>query len=203
MDDWKQSATFQNDVKVDIGFMASDDFYFGPENGFTPEQYEAMRVSLYQPALKKSGSFILSSDVIGHEKELIKHYLDVAKKYAEYQKDISKSTHFWNRPVIYNSNFVISFPWHDNFREGRHVLDSLTSIEDGNIYRDMDQGWELEIVARGDLMYVREWDPDDEEIHCQVKFDRANIRQQATALTTNVSVLIQQLSEALGHDHWT
>ncbi|AJQ94830.1 hypothetical protein [Gynuella sunshinyii] len=203
MDNWMQSATFQNDVKVDIGFMACDSFYFGPENGLTPEQYETMRVSLYQPELKKSGSFILSCDVIGHEEELIKHYRDVVQKYAEYGKDISQSTHFWNRPVIYNSDFVISFPWHDHFREGKNVLDHLTSVEDGNIYRDIDQGWALDIAARDDLIYAREWDPDYEEIHYQVKFDRVTIRQQAKALMTDVPALIQKLSAALGHDYWT
>ena len=203
MSDWKQSAILQNDVKVDIGFMASESFYFGPDNGFTPEQYEELRAPLYQPKLKRSGQFILSSEIIGNEEELIKHYQDIAMKYKEYGKDISKSTHFWNRPVIYNSEFVISFPWHDKFGEGRNVLDNLTSTEDGNVYWDADQGWELEITAEEDFMYAREWDPDNEELHCQVKFDRVQVRQQATALIPNISVLIKKLSEAVGHDYWT
>ena len=203
MGDWKKSAILQNNVKVDIGFMVSESFYFGPDNGFTPEQYEELRVPLYQPKLKKSGSFILSSEIVGNEEELIKHYQDVVMKYKEYGKVISKSTHFWNRPIIYNSEFVISFSWHDKFGEGRNVLDNLTSTEDGEIYWDMDQGWELEMVAEEGLIYAREWDPDYEEIHCQVKFDRVEARQQATVLIPTVSTLIKKLSGAIGHDYWT
>ncbi|MDS1311976.1 hypothetical protein [Marinobacter xiaoshiensis] len=203
MDDWKKSAILQNSVKVDIGFMANENFYYGPENGFTPQQYEEMRVPLYQPKLNRSGSFILFSDIVGNEEELLKHYLDVSKKYIEYKKDISKSTHFWNRPVIFNSDFIISFPWHDKFREGKNVLDNLTTTEDGGVYWDADQGWELEIEAKENLIYARERDPDYEEVHCQVKFDRAEIREQAAALIPNVSALIEKLSGAIGHDYWT
>jgi hypothetical protein len=203
MDDWKQSAILQTNVKVDIGFMANEKFYFGPENGFTPEQYEEMQVPLYQPNLNRSGSFILFSDIVGNEEELIKHYLDVSKKYMIYKKDISKSTHFWNRPVIFNSEFVISFSWHDRFREGKNVLDNLTATEDGEVYWDADQGWELEIAAKDNLMYARERDPDSEEIHCQVKFDRTEIRKQAIQLMPSVSALIEKLAGAIGHDYWT
>lgn len=203
MDDWKQSAVLQKNVRIDIGFMVSESFYFGSDNGFTPTQYEEMRVPLYQPQLMKSGGFILYSDIESNEEELIKHYADVVEKYKKYKKDISKSTLFWNRPVIFNSEFIISFPWHDKFRDGMNVLNNLTSTKDGEIYWDADQGWKLEISARDEFMYAREWDPDYEEIYCQVKFDRVNMSQQAASLISEVSGLIEKMTKALGNDYWT
>ena len=203
MNDWKKFATLQSNVKVDIGFMANEKFYFGPDNGFTPEEYEQMQVPLYQPKLRRTGRLILFSDIVGNEEELIKHYVDVSKKYLEYKKDISKSTYFWNRPVIFNSEFIISFAWHDRFSEGKNVLDNLTSTEDGEVYWDVDQGWELEIEAKENLIYARERDPDCEEVYCQVKFERSDIRKQASALIPNVSELIEKLAGSFGHDYWT
>ena len=203
MEDWKEFAELQEDVRIDIGFMVQETFYYGPENGFSPEQYENMRVSLYLPEIKKSGNFVLYTDILGKESELKRHYLDVADKCKKYKKDVNKSTHFWNRPVIYNTYFVISFPWHDKFREGKNVLENIATTTDGEVYWDRDQGWELEIIGEGGLLFAREWDPDYEEIHCQVKFDRAGIRQQAFELIPKVSSFIRELTSALGKDYWT
>ena len=108
MENWKELAKLQEDVRLDIGFMVRETFYYGPENGFSPEQYESMRVPIYFPEMKKSGNFVLYSDVVGRESELKCHYLDVAGKCKQYKKDITASTHFWNRPVIHNTDFVIS-----------------------------------------------------------------------------------------------
>ncbi|VAW83658.1 hypothetical protein MNBD_GAMMA16-1159 [hydrothermal vent metagenome] len=204
MDDWKIESEYKENVLIDIGFMVQDSFYYGPENGFTPEEHEKKRVPVYQPNLNMSGSFVLASDVFEKESELLAHYKDVIKKYTEFNKDITKSTHFWNRPIIYQKDgFNVSFPWHDRFHEGKNVLDNFTVTEDGEVYWDIDQGWELEIYGKDDLLYIREREPESEEVYCNVSFNWQNVREQSSVLITKVHNLIQYLSNSVGRDYWT
>lgn len=203
MEDWRKEIEFQRNVRVDIGFLVDQDFYYGPDNGFLLEQYKSMRVSLYHPEIKMSDNMVLYSNIIGKERELERYYLDVADKYKQYKKDITKSTHFWNRPVIYNSDFDINFPWIDRFRDGKNVLEHLASTTESEIYWDMDQSWALEVIGKNGLLYVREWDPDYDEIHCQVKFDWVSVRKQSLDLIPKVSNVIHELTIVLGRDYWT
>ena len=204
MNDWVQQAEYKSEVIIDIGFMVQESFYFGPENGFTPEQYQELREALPVPDFEMSGNFVLTKNLAGKEFLLAEHYKAVVAMHEKHCKDISKSTHFWNRPIVFQENdFCISFSWHDRFREGKNVLESLSSIQDGEIYWDRDQGWELEIYGQGEFLFAREWDPDYEKLHCQVKFDRKSVREQSQALIAHTTEIISYLSREIGHDHWT
>lgn len=204
MEDWKEQAVLKEGVSIDIGFMVRDSFYYGPDNGFTPEEYREMRELLFVPDLKRSGNFVLITEIKGQELELLKHYQNVIENYRKYDKDITKSSHFWNRPILYKENdFYIGFPWHDRFREGKVVLENLTATENGDVYWDLHQGWKLEIYGSDNFLYVRESDPDSEALSCQVKFDWNSIREQSNNLLLSVTKLIDFLSKEIGYDYWT
>lgn len=202
--DWKAESVAVEGVLVDVGFLVQEAFYYGPENGFTPRQRQELQDKLYKPDLRKSGSFVLSADILGKERELSAHYKDVVAKAKDRGKSLHNSSHFWNRPVIYSPNlFYLSFPWHDRFREGRRLLQALLKGAEGEVFSDIDQGWQLDIELFDGVMYAREGDPDERTFHCNVKFEYSPIRAQVEELLRRVERLIAHLTSELGEDNWT
>ena len=202
--DWKEDVEYIEDIQIDVGFTVADSFYHGPDNDFTESQYQEMRVPLYQPSFERFRNFALSRHIKGKESELLTHYRDVVEKHAQYKKDINLSTYFWNRPFIFKGeNVHLSFPWYDNFRAGKFVLDRLASISSGEVFSGLDQGWELEIFADNDLLYARQRDFDTGKIYSQIVFDRAPICDSAARLVPIVSELIEFLSAGLDKDYWS
>lgn len=203
MEDWQQHSTMQEGVKLDIGFSLSETFYYGPPNNHTPEQYQSMRVPLYQPKIRKTKHLYLSSDILGNEEELERHYQDVLDKFEEYGKEIKWCSHFWTKPVIYNATFFVPLLWHDTFTEASNFLDNLTTENEGLIYSDMDQGWAIEIIGQENLLYVYICDPDTDTLHCNIKCTWSDLRAQAAERIPQVSILVQRLSNTFGRDYWT
>ena len=201
---WLPEAIAVDDAVADIGFLIQESFYFGPENGFSPQQWQELREPVYQPSLKKAGNFVLSADVIGKETELAAHYKDVAAKALAHRRSLKGSSHFWNRPVVYSPNkFVLSFPWHDKFREGKRLLNSLASDATGEMFWDRDQGWALEMHRIGDSLYAQECDPDEEVIHYTVKFPHESLKEQIKVLLPRIETLIAFLASEVGQDYWS
>ena len=200
---WLPEAIPVEDSVVDIGFLVQESFYYGPENGFSPQQWQELREAVYQPSIKKSGNFILSADVLGKESELAAHYKDVAAKALAHRRSLKNSSHFWNRPVVYSTDkFVLSFPWHDKFCEGKRLLGALANGT-GEVLWDRDQGWELEVHRVGDSLYAREGDPDDHVIYYTVKLPYEPIKTQIEALLPRVESLIAFLAREVGQDYWS
>jgi hypothetical protein len=191
-------------VRVDIGFTVRESFYYGPDYNFTPQQWLELRDALYQPAIPKSGSLVLSTDIVGKERELCAHYKDVIDKATAHGKSLQSSSHFWNKPVIYSPDlFNLSFAWHDRFREGKGFLDALLHGAEGDVYSDLDQGWQLDIQLFNGILYVQEVDPDEGTCHCNVNFEYAPFRAQVVELMPRVQHLIAYLTSELGRDYWT
>ena len=202
--DWKYESVHMNGVTVDIGFIVKDSFYYGPENGFTSEQWSALQEKLYQPDLHKSGSFVLSADINGKEEELFAYYKDLKAKVLARGKSLENSTEFWNRPVIYApDSFNLSFCWHDRFREGKSLLRALLADDDGEVFSDIDQGWQLDIYRHDGMLYALQGDPDTGTVHYNVKFEHAPIKDQAAQLLPRIEKLIADLTAQLGTDYWT
>ena len=191
---------------VEVVFLIQENLYIGPENGFTQEQWQNSREGLYQPDIKKNGRFVLSSDVAGHEEELVRYYKDVIAKAKIHGKDIKKdSSHFWNRPKIHFPNgFTFSFPWYDRLIEARRLFEALSSSNcDGEVFSDLDQGWEVVFWRQDGMLYASEFDPDDETTRESFKFDHQPIKSQIVELVPRVERIISILSDQLGNDYWS
>ncbi len=203
-DDWKSESVHMDGVLVDIGFLVKESFYYGPENGFTSEQWSALQEKLYQPNLRKSGSFVLSADIDGKEDELFAYYKDLKSKALAHRKSLDKSTEFWNRPVIYTPDaFYLSFCWHDRFREGKSLLHALLADDDGEVFADIDQGWQLDIHLHEGILYALQGDPDKGTVDYNVKFAHAPIKDQVAQLLPRIEKLIADLTAQFGTDYWT
>jgi hypothetical protein len=195
-------------VFIDIAFVLWPSFYYGPRNGFSAEQWEALREPLYQPPIamhEQAPGLVLSADCIGHEEALCAHYRDVIEKAARHRQPLEDSAHFWNRPVIHSpGRFLLSFPWHDRFLDGRVFLDAIATAAPGEVFSDLEQGWELEIhLDRQDTLYLHDGNPDAQECHLWLKFPREPLRQQAKAVRARAAGLIALMATELGRDYWS
>jgi len=203
--EWIPRAVPLETVYLDVGFLVSKDFYYGPENDFTPEQYQGLRNPLYQPQLKRYGDFVLSEAIESSAAELIRYYQDVLLHIDRYHKNVKQQgSYFWMRPILYSSGvFAGASPWYDTWEEATSLLVALTSTEEGEVFWDYDQGWQFEVFAEADRIYLRDSDPDYGEERYVIAVDRSNLAAQASEVRRRGSRVLQELVAGIGRDFWT
>jgi len=203
--EWISRAKPVEAVRVDVGFLISESFYYGPELEFTQEQWQLLRKPLYQPKVERYGDYLLSSELSESAAELLWYYQDVLRLVARHRKPIGKkSQYFWMRPLIFvRGEFAITFPWYDTWGEATPVLDALAGPGEGLLFHDQEQGWEFHAFAEGDRLFFRQGDSDSGEEHLAIATDRARLGGQIPAVRERVGRLVQELSTALGRDYWS
>jgi hypothetical protein len=207
MDDseWVARAKPVEGAVIEVGFLISDSFYFGPENGFSPEQWKSHREPLYQPAIERHNNRVLSSALSDTPAELLKHYADVIRARDKHKKRwATQPAYFWMRPLIFAAGvFEISFTWYDTWEETKPLLDALERSEEGEIFSDLEQGWEVAIVASGGRLLIRQGDFDSGEEQECVSLDRASLTRQIPLLRDRCDRVLSELRRELGHDYWS
>lgn len=203
--DWATQSEPVDDVRIDVAFIIRPSFYYGPPSNIQPGQWETQREPLYEPAIPGAAQgFVLSADCIGREDELCNHYRDVLAKAARHGKTPAEASHFWNRLVIHApGRFLLSFPWHDHFREGRVFIESLATGTPGEVFSDCEQGWFLDLWLHAGTLYLRDGDPDEGETFHNLRFACEPVRAQVEIVLTRVETLIARFAGEFGQDYWT
>jgi hypothetical protein len=203
--DWALQSEPVEGVRIDIAFIVEPSFYYGPSSHISPEQWRNLREPLYQPAIPGAEQgFVLSADCVGHEEELHRHYRDLLAKAAQRGKNIADTIHFWNRPVVHApGSFLLSFPWHDRFSEGRAFIESLTAGMPGEVFSDYEQGWFFDLRLHDGMLYLRDDDPDEGKTFHNLRFAYAPVRAQVETVLARVERLIARLADEFGRDYWT
>jgi hypothetical protein len=203
--EWTTSAKQVEPVNVDVGFLVSETFYHGPENGFSQEQWRQLREPLYQPKVERYGDYLLSAEFQDSAIELVRYYQDVLRLGARHKKVLKQQSHyFWIRPLIFQKDeFAITFPWYDTWQEAVAVLDALEGTSDGLVFDDLEQGWDVQVFAEGDFLFLRQGDFDSGEEHIVIATHRARLASQVPAVRARVIHLLAELTGALGRDYWS
>ena len=207
MKDWFESATLVEDATVEVGFLLFPDFYYGPDrHPYIAERKEVEPLSI--PAFARSTKCIATTtEAEPHVDELIRYYSDVVRLSRKYGKSFNQvRQYFWLRLAISNpdKSFYVSFPWYDTLSEMETLLAALSDPPvNGEVHWDRDQCWELEIDAYNNMLYVREWDPDYEEVHVVGKFPLLALASSSQATLVRARKIIASLSDALTEDAWT
>lgn len=216
--DWTRRATGIEDVTVEIGFLVSPDFYFGPENRFTKEQWESMREPLYTPAAdiyvpppeRGCARYLLTKSLEHSADELIRYYSDVLRLTEKHRKKLVHQRHYFElHPILYSPRGEFELRWfYDNSWEtAAMTLRNLERRTDGLLDDSIDQGWELKVVGEGDRLYIRVTNPDAEpgeaeEIDC-VWCDRASIVEQIEPVRERTKRIRGALIAAFPVDYWS
>jgi hypothetical protein len=114
-------------------------------------------VPIPQPAINRVvDTQITTAELVGHEKSLGKYYQQILALAQEHKLPLSAVRHyFWLRLWIWNSGgeAYLSFPWYDTLSEIDPVLQALQSDRNGTLFRDADQGWQVEIAGDDHFFY--------------------------------------------------
>ena len=148
---------------------------------------------------------MLGANVETRVTELTEYYKDVIRLEQRHKKKIAtQEEYFWMRPVIYrHDDFAVRFPWYDTYDESKHFLENLESVNDDEVFWDRDQCWELAVYAKDGRLYIREWDPDDEEDHVRINCPRDQLCGQVAFVRQRFDRIMDQLRAGLGHDYWS
>jgi hypothetical protein len=205
--DWTNRAKHVEDVTLDVAFVICDTFYYGPENGFSQEQWERLREPLYKPAVQlyQPNNYLLTTDLKGSAAELIRYYQDVVRLVERHGKDMNRqSSYFWMRPLIFaRGEFALTFPWYDTWNEAFPLLDALASPNERLVFDDLEQGWKFDAFSHRGSLFLRQGDFDTGEEYAVVAVDREKLAGQVPSLRQRVTFLLRELSAALGHDYWS
>ncbi len=203
--EWISRAKPVEAPTVDIGFLISDTFYYGPENDFSQEQWQRLREPLYKPNAERYGKYLLSAALEDSAAELVRYYQDVVRLIGHHGRTMEQELHyFWMRPLIFvREQVAITFPWYDTWEEAVPFLDALTRPDDGLLFEDLEQGWEVNAFAECGQLFLRQGDFDIGEEYIVVATDRAQLSGQVPAVRQRIVRLLQEMSAALGHDYWS
>ncbi len=206
MESWFTEAKPISSLEAEICFLLRDDFYFGPDS--FPQVSERREIELLpSPAIRRHiPSMVRASEALGHESELADYYQAVLRTARSHRKNFNEiRQYFWLRFWLWNTEqqIYISFPWYDSYAEINRFLSSVTSNSEGQVFWDVDQGWELDVHASGGELFVRLRDPNDDETHAIVRLPTDALLAHIQPLRIRTETIINNLTSAIGRDLWT
>jgi hypothetical protein len=205
MEQWFSEAKTVAALDAELYFLLKDDFYFGPDRYMEDRSNFTHSLSLPETS-RAQPSMITTSELAGHEGELSNYYKQIVASAIRHKMPFNSIRHyFWVRFWLWNSeeNVHITFPWYDSYSEVKRFLDALVSIESGLVDHDIEQGWEIEVHAHEDHVYIRQRDPDSEETYVCVRVPRSGLILQSQKIMDRSTKSIETLAVSLGQDVWT
>jgi hypothetical protein len=204
--DWVSRAGRVEEPILEVGFIVWEDEYYGPEHGFSQEEWRTLREPVYQPALPfhhRSVNYVLTPALHAGTGEMVRYYRDVLRVAREHGRRLTRPR-FWLRPFLFSSDgFEIPFYLHNGREDAESLLSRLETVEQGEIYDDLDEGWEVQIVAAGGRVYMRHGDFDTGEDHACGWCDRTVLLRQIAPLRGRLHAILTDLEAVLGGDYWS
>ena len=206
METWLKSAKRIKTLEAETCFLLHDDLYYGADR--YPELSEGKLVeSLSPPAISRQvPSIIRTSEAIDNVDELGRYYADIICLARKHQLPFNRiRQYFWLCFWLWNTeeDVQIGFPWYDTQAEIDRFIDAITSKKDGKIFWDSDQGWELEVYAANDDLFMRLGNFDDEETYVAVILTADPFVERLLTLQVRTRSIIDLLSPMVGRDLWT
>ncbi len=192
---------------MEFAFLLAPTLYYGPDSHPAVSERKEVEPLCVPQFERAQPSVATSHEALGHIDELLDYYRDVIRKANKHRLSFERiRTHFWLRLGIFNSekSMYLSFPWYDTINEMEPILQSFAnpSVE-GELFWDRDQSWELQVIAQGQFLYIREWDPDYEETHVLAKIPRDALAEASADALQRGRAVVSELARGVGVDVWT
>jgi hypothetical protein len=204
--EWLAASVPIDTMNVEICFLLNPDFYIGDSNDHTQFDDPAYREPLVLPTFPRVIDRIArSSEIVGHEQELLKYYASILRRQRERGGGYNDIRHyFWVRLWLWNDEHAldISFPWYDTLSEMRPFFRWLDTDDDG-AFSDVEQSWEVEGLTQGELVHLRQGNPDEGEHYANITTPRLALALAAQQAEDRAASIVAQLSREVGFDAWT
>ncbi len=203
--EWTNGTTIIPNFEINVAFLTHKEYFFGNENDHRQIVDKTnFTEPLYIPFADKN-FLVTTNNVYENIDELIRYYQDVLTLAKKHGKKPSQY-YFWVRPIIRDletKQILAGFPWYDTLIEIRRLFSELKKETEGNIFFDADQSWQLIIDNFNGHIFIKEFDPDDNEIYCQIKFNRQEMIEQIEEVLQKTENIITKLTNHFGTDYWT
>jgi hypothetical protein len=199
MSDWYSTTKEVSSIEIEICFLLQT--HYGDRE-------------LTLPAFERQvPSLVRSSEVIGREIQLAEYYSQIierARNCGALFNEISQ--YFWMRLFLWNTeaHVLVTFPWYDTYSEIKPLLDRFLAGQNGELFFDIDQGWQIEVALHEGRIYIRCGDPDeinaegeDHESITLVNFRNDVLLPLISPLVVRTESTIRELTRLLGDDVWT
>ncbi|WP_284946293.1 hypothetical protein [Acidisoma cladoniae] len=208
---WIASARRLPNFVCDAVFRIEPSFYVGPANGMTALEWETANVRL--PPLNLPRQFadrVTTSELLGQEGTLADHYrrlITIADAHAK-TASLTPFPYFRTQPaIIVNDEVVTEFSWNDDMHETSTILEIFADSSGGAprlLHWDVDQGWQIMIVATESETCFIEWDGEGPPPPTGgYAVESAALTVQARAALDRLRTNHDRLVQEFGQDYWT
>ena len=208
--DWIERATRVGNFHVDTLFHVSTRLQFC--DPVTGRIIPGEAVLLPTPDLPLiTPDWHAATVLSGREQELACHYqriVDAFSSHGRLGQLQPRSSEFWLRPaIIANGALLTRCSWYDTIPEAEALLQALidgANTLGGEVWDDLDQGWQIRVVKSGGTICIAEWDWESHETPPSgYAFDAADMAHHAGLALAYLRALHQRLVATLGRDWWS
>ena len=162
-------------------------------------------IGLPAPAGSNAESHDLTSKVaLRNAQGLVDYYkavLQLARQNGHSYNEFSY--HMWLRLYFAWDGGAIGFAWFDTMDPMEALFDWLQGAADGELWSDLDQGWEMIAVRVGDRFHFRQGGFDQGGEFANVAFPREELLLSIFCLRERMGRIIARLAADLGEDYWS
>jgi hypothetical protein len=204
--DWLERARRVEAVRVDVGFVIHPSVYYGPFP-CGREQWLTLRQPLRPPHGERQGRLLLSRSLNADAlADLVRYYRDVLGCYAAHGVELvpERRGYFDVTLVVFSpEDCTISFGCCcTTWRHVDRTFAALTGEGDGELFYDLDEGYEYEVQAVGPRLFLRAGDGGAVPGLVCVVCDRLQFAQQAREAWQRGRQTVRRLRRLLGRDLW-
>lgn len=190
MQDWFDSAVLIDDFDVEIGFN--------------------LGLCLFEPRapyLKRAEKcFITSFEAQEDIEGLIRYYKDIQCVVSNRELSFKQISEYYNLVIkicTHDPSLDIYIPYIDTLNEIEKILSALKNpLLDRKIHHAQSYGFLFEMHIYQGMLYIRDKDPDGEEIFSLAKLPLPNVCFSSEAAFERVKNIIGTVSAALNYNPW-
>lgn len=197
---WTVTAPSAAEFRVEIAFSLLPDF---PTDTSSPSARDWPTKPLRLPDIPRAERlFVSSREVEGRESELAAYYRDAAAAMKPY--GAAAETLYWLRLRLTGGRpgTTIGFSWWDTLGEMKPFLHWIETAADGDVFDDLDQGWRVQAVRRGDELFFRHSGFDQGGEYGKMRAPRQTCIAQARDALARTEHVVAALRRELGINPW-
>jgi len=194
-----QSVVAQN-ANAEITFVLYSMFHRDPNS-----LDEANVIGLPVPGAISSEPIALSSkEALNNMQGLVDHYRAVLQLARQHGRSYNEFSHHMKLQLQFLwSDGVLGFSWRDTLDSMESLFNWLRDSADGDIWSDVEQGWEMIIVRVGSSFHFREGGFDQGGEYVNIALPREELLDSISGLRKRIHIIIGRLTADLGEDYWS
>jgi hypothetical protein len=202
---WHDCAPLVADAAVEIKFWLNSDFNYGPENG--PQDPKNSEPLLLPSLPRATELWITTAEAEPHVGQLIRYYGDVLRLIQKHGMSFDRKRHyFWLGFFIENpsQSFDVQFGYYTTLSRMAGAIKALSRPSaNGEVYWDEDQCELIQIDAHDGMLYIRDSDPDSQEVYNAGKMPLLSLAASSAGAWARAKRIVASLTAALNIDPWT